>query len=149
MSQIMLFHNNTCSVLGAPIDVDGSPLDIQIPARSPLRPVLTISNNTKEFLPNGYNDNDLFNDMSSNEFVLDGYASPRDSLFSIPRNLPPKLERNDKIDKFDSIDYSEIDSFLDEPFEIELCVVDDLMSILRNHNQNDQELVRFISQTDQ
>lgn len=119
----------------------GSPADVSVPSRSPRRPVMDISSKGL-----GSNDiaHDLFDDVSSAEFMLDGINSPRESVFSLNRN-DNRRRSNASQDSIDPIDSSAVEFFLDELLEIEVCQIDDLISIAKFHDNSDAQHVRYVT----
>lgn len=119
----------------------GTSAEFSIPSRSPKRPVMNMG--SKGFGPSDVVDC-LFDDVSSAEFMLDGMNSPRESVFSLSRG-DNRRRSNASQDSIDSIDSSAVEFFLDELLELEVCQIDDLISISRFHDENDAQEVKYVS----
>lgn len=127
------------------LDVElGAPAELSIPTRSPRRPVMDM--NSKAI---GSNDvgHDLFDDVSSAEFMLDGMNSPRESVFSLNNQDMQDTRRNSNASQgsLDSIDCSAVEFFWDELLELEVCEIDDLISIAKLHDDNDSQKVKYVA----
>lgn len=136
MSLVKSNNLNNGAVLAAPVN-------LIVPARSPKRPSAIVLTASKDALKNG-NDDDLFDDVSSAEFFLEGQNSPRDSLFSLNEPNAPRRQNFAFNETLDKIDDSEIEFFLDEMLELQVCQIDDLISIQRWHDEWDSQTVQHI-----
>lgn len=117
---------------------------MSIPARSPRRPTAVVLGANKGSLASQH-DNDLFDDVSSAEFLLDGPNSPRDSLFSLNEPGAPRRQSFASNEAMDSINNAPIEFFLDELLELQVCQIDDLVSIERWHDDWDPQTVQFVT----
>lgn len=136
MSQTISLPLSGHSLLGEPVQMD-------IPSRSPNRPkgmvIAGLDVNGKS------NEDEVYDDMSSGEFIMDGYDSPRDSVFSLEEPFGCAKMDFARRDSVDLIDCSEIDFYLDELLDAEVCQIDDLVFVMREHDERDCDRVKYVT----
>lgn len=115
--------------------------DVSVPFRSLKRPALLNLN-----LPDksGHPGNEVFDDISSAEFILESPNSPTNSVFSLHVLLASRREGMISNASVDSMACSESD-FIEELLEVKLCQVDDIISIERAHEAHDSQKVKYVS----